>query len=363
MFDFQLESTDRRARAGTFEVDGRKAETPLFMPVATKGGVKTLTSEDLEEIGVQALISNVYHLLMRPGIEIIEKAGGLHDFMNWDGIIFTDSGGFQMIRKGFESSIDSEKVEFKSEIDGTRYEMTPGECVKIQERMGSDIAMCLDHCPSYPSERKEIIESLERTTSWAKRCREAGSTVFGISQGGTISELRRKSSEQIREIGFEGYAIGGLSIGEPKEVMYEMTSTANEVFPEEKPRYLMGLGSPVDLLEAVDRGTDIFDSAYPTRNARHKSIFTHEGKIRIDKSDYKSDYAPLDPGCDCPTCENYTKAYIRHLCKSDELAWMRLASVHNLYFIIDLMEKTRKAIKENDFKRFKKDFIESYKDS
>ncbi|MFP3872563.1 MAG: tRNA guanosine(34) transglycosylase Tgt [Candidatus Aenigmatarchaeota archaeon] len=359
---FKVKSLDGKARTGELKVKGKKAKTPLFMPVATKAGVKTLTSEDLHEMGVEALITNVYHLLMRPGLEVLEDAGGLHEFMNWDNIIFTDSGGFQMIRDGFDHSLSSDKVRFKSEIDGTVHELTPRENIRIQEKMDTDVAMCLDHCPAYPSDEKALRESLERTTSWAKKCRETGSVVFGISQGGTSRELRRKSCEEITDIGFDGYAIGGLSIGEPVDEMYEMISVSNEVFPEYKPRYFMGLGSPIDLLEAIDRGTDIFDSAYPTRNARHRSIFTREGTIRIDKSDYKNDHAPLDPDCGCPTCRNYTRAYVRHLCKSDELAWMRLASVHNLWFIIELMEKSRKAIIQGEFKNYKEDFTSRYED-
>lgn len=361
-FDFYIGATDGRARTGKIKVNGREAKTPLFMPVATKAGVKTLTSEDLYSIGVEALITNVYHLMMRPGVETIEGARGLHDFMNWEGIIFTDSGGFQMIREGFSSSLDSDKVKFKSVLDGEVFELTPEKNIEIQERIDTDVAMCLDHCPPYPAEREELVESLERTSSWAKRCRDAGSIVFGISQGGTDLELREKSCRQIKDIGFEGYALGGLSIGEPVEDMYRMTSIGGKIFPEDKPRYFMGLGSPVDLLEAVDRGMDVFDSAYPTRNARHRSIFTAEGTIRIDKSDYKNDHTPLDPSCDCPTCENYTKAYIRHLCKSDELAWMRLTSIHNLYFILDLMKKCRESIKNGEFKDFKKSFIPKYED-
>jgi len=357
---FKITSRDGKARTGIFSVNGRKADTPFFMPVATRGGVKTLTSEDLEEIGTQVIISNMYHLLMKPGVDIIEEAGGLHEFMNWDGLIFTDSGGFQMIRKDFEKNISEDGVEFTSEYDGSTYYMTPEECIRIQKRMGSDIAMCLDYCPPYPADRGEIEKSVDRTTRWAKRCRDSGENIFGISQGGTIPELRRESSKQIADLDFEGNAIGGLSIGEPQEKMYENTKAAVKSFPENKPRYFMGLGSPVDILECIDMGVDIFDSAYPTRNARHKTIFTKDGDIRIDKSDYKDDHTPLDKDCDCPTCKNYTKAYIHHLCKSDELAWMRMTSIHNLYFILQMMKDTRKAIKENRFKDFKSQFKKRY---
>ena len=360
MFEFNVEDTDGKARRGKLTVNRREAETPFFMPVATRGGVKTLTSEDLHEIDVQVIISNMYHLMMKPGVEIIEDAGGLHEFMNWDRIIFTDSGGFQMIRKGFEKDISERGVKFTSEYDGSTYNMTPEECIQIQKRMDSDIAMCLDYCPPYPADRGEIEKSVIRTTKWAKRCRKAGSNVFGISQGGTIPELRKESSRQIADINFEGNAIGGLSIGEPTDVMYENTRVAVDVFPEDKPRYFMGLGSPVDILECIDMGIDIFDSAYPTRNARHRTIFTKNGDIRIDKSEFKNDHTPLDEGCDCPTCQNYTKAYIHHLCKSEELAWMRLASVHNLYFLIKMMKDSREAIEEERFEDFKTNFKKKY---
>ncbi len=357
---FKIKSKDGKARTGEFTVRGRKAKTPFFMPVATKGGVKTLTSEDLEEIGTQVIISNMYHLMMKPGVDIIEKAGGLHEFMNWDGIIFTDSGGFQMIRKDFEKNISEDGVEFTSEYDGSTYYMTPEECIRTQKHMGSDIAMCLDYCPPYPADRGEIEKSVDRTTRWAKRCRDSGENIFGISQGGTIPELRKQSSQQIADLDFEGNAIGGLSIGEPKDMMFENTKAAVEAFPENKPRYFMGLGSPVDILECIEMGVDIFDSAYPTRNARHRTIFTKNGDIRIDKSDYKDDYGPLDEDCDCPTCKNYSRAYVHHLCKSDELAWMRLASIHNLYFLLDMMRNARKAIEEERFKEFKSEFTSKY---
>ncbi len=361
-FDFSIESKEGKARAGRLEVNGREARTPLFMPVATKGCVKTLVSEDLEDLGVEAVISNMYHLLMKPGVETIERAGGLHDFMNWDGVIFTDSGGFQMIRKGFDDELDSEAVEFRSKDDGQTYRITPSECIEVQKRLGSDVAMCLDHCPPYPAERDEIVESLERTKDWAEECREShpDMNIFGISQGGTSPDLRERSCDDISELNFQGNAIGGLSIGEPTEKMYEMVEVSDRVYQEDKPRYFMGLGSPVDLLECIERGVDIFDSAYPTRNARHKSVFTSQGQIRLDKSDYKDDYTPLDPECDCPICRNYSKAYIRHLCKSDELSWMRMTTVHNLYFIIELLKGAREAILNNGFEGFKEQFIDRY---
>ena len=361
MFDFKILNTDGEARYASMKVDDKQVETPMFMPVATKAAVKTLTSEELEELGVQGLISNMYHLLLKPGIEVIENAGGLHQFMNWDGLIFTDSGGFQMIRSDFESKVTPEGVTFSSERDGKTYEITSEKCIEIQKRIGSDIAMCLDYCPPYPADRGELEKSVIRTKEWAERCRKEGEHIFGISQGGTISELREKSCKDIVDLEFEGNAIGGLSIGEPTELMYGNTEISTSIFPKDKPRYFMGLGSPVDILECIDRGVDIFDSAYPTRNARHRTIFTSNGKIRIDKSDFKDDQSPIDPNCECPTCKNYTRSYIHHLCKAEEMSWMRLASLHNLKFMMDLMSEGRKAIKEGRFETYKDDFIERYK--
>jgi len=360
MFDFKLLNTDGEARHAQMSVNDKRVETPMFMPVATKGTVKTLISEELEELEVQGLISNMYHLLLKPGIEVIEKAGGLHRFMNWNGLIFTDSGGFQMIRSDFESKVNSKGVTFSSDQDGKTYEITPENCIKIQNQIGSDLAMCLDYCPPYPADRGELEKSVIRTKEWAERCREQGDDIFGISQGGTVPELREKSCRDIVDLEFEGNAIGGLSIGEPTDLMYKNTEISSRIFPKDKPRYFMGLGSPVDILECVDRGIDIFDSAYPTRNARHGTLFTSNGKIRIDKSEFKDDYSPIDTDCGCPACENYTKSYIHHLCKAEEMSWMRLASLHNLKFMMDLMNGCRKAIKEGRFESYKDDFIEEY---
>ncbi len=360
MFDFEILNTDGEARHASMKVDDKQVETPMFMPVATKATVKTLTSEELDELGVQGLISNMYHLLLKPGIEVIENAGGLHQFMNWNGLLFTDSGGFQMIRSDFESKVTPEGVIFSSDLDGKTYEITPEKCIGMQKRIGSDIAMCLDYCPPYPADRGELEKSVMRTKEWAERCKEQGDHIFGISQGGTISELRKKSCKDIVDLEFEGNAIGGLSIGEPTELMYGNTEISTNIFPKNKPRYFMGLGSPVDILECIDRGVDIFDSAYPTRNARHRTIFTSNGKIRIDKSEFKDDHSPIDPDCECPTCKNYSRSYIHHLCKAEEMSWMRLASLHNLKFMMGLMSEGRKAIKEGRFETYKDDFIERY---
>ncbi len=360
MIDFELEHTQGNARTGKLTVDGRSCSTPLFMPVATNATVKTLTSEDLNQLGFDALITNFYHLMMKPGIDIIHESGGLHEFMNYEGIIFSDSGGFQMIRKGFEQELNGDTIVFKSDYDGSVYEITPEDCIRLQKKLSSDVQMCLDYCPPYPAKEDELKYSVQKTRRWAKKCKDEGGNLFGISQGGTDAKLRELSCQDMVDVGFQGLAIGGLSIGEPKKKMYQMIEIADETYPKDKPRYLMGLGSPVDLLEAVERGCDIFDSAYPTRNARHSSIFTSEGTINIHKRIYKRDFSPLDEDCDCPICKGYTRAYIHHLCRSDELSWMRMTSVHNLYFLKELMDKARKAISKARFKEMKTEFLSRY---
>ena len=360
MIKLDIEDTDGRARAGTLTVDGKDCPTPVFMPVGTNASVKTLTSEDLNDLGVKAIITNFYHLMMKPGIDIVENVGGLHKFMNYGGIIFTDSGGFQMIRKGFDQKMDGDTVRFKSEFDGSVYEITPEDCIKLQKKLGSDVQMCLDYCPPYPADDEELEFSVKKTRRWAEKCMKQGGNIFGISQGGTDKKYRKQSCQDMVDIGFDGLAIGGLSIGEPKEKMYEMLEIADKTYPDNKPRYFMGLGSPVDLLEAIDRGCDIFDSAYPTRNARHRSLFTYQGTINIENSQFKKDNRPIDEECGCPTCQNYTRSYINHLCRADELAWMRMTSIHNIYFLMDLMKRARRAILDGGYETFKDNFISRY---
>ena len=360
MLNFKIESTEGDARAGLLDINGRKAKTPMFMPVATRGSVRTLLSKDLKELGVEALICNMYHLLMRPGVEVIESSGGLHKFMNWDGIIFTDSGGFQMIRKGFSQNIKGNSVKFRSETDGNIIELTPGKNIELQFRMDSDVAMCLDRCPPYPADKESLISSVETTTRWAKECRGSEGIIFGISQGGIDPSLREKSCRDLADIGFQGYALGGLSIGEPAKDMYSMFDISNEIYPKGSPRYVMGLGSPLEMLEAIGRGMDVFDSAYPTRNARHGSVITSQGNLDIRKAKYKIDGNPLDPKCHCPTCQGYTRAYIHHLCRAEELSWMSLVTKHNLYFTLELMRGAREAILQDEFREFKVKFEKNY---
>ncbi len=360
MLNFELKCTDGNSRAGELSVDGRIAKTPLFMPVATRGVVRTLLSEDIEQLGIHALITNAYHLLMRPGVEVIEKMGGIHDFMNWDGIIFTDSGGFQMIRKGFEQDITDDRVKFKSEYDGSVFELTPRKNIELQMRLGADVAMCLDYCPPHPADKETLLASVEKTTRWAKECRTKDGAIFGISQGGVDPALRAKSCTEIADIDFQGNAIGGLSIGEPTDDMYRMLEIAHDIYPPNSPRYLMGLGSPVEMLESIGRGIDLFDSAYPTRNARHGTIFTQYGPIDIRKAKYRCDKSSLDDDCICPTCKRYSRAYINHLCRTKELSWMRMVTIHNLHFILSLIRNARVAINSGDFKDFKNDFAKKY---
>lgn len=360
MLEFDLKSKDDRARTGSIKVNGREASTPLFMPVATRGSVRTLTSEHLHDLGVEALITNAYHLMIRPGVELIEDQGGLHDFINWDGIIFTDSGGFQMIRSGFKQDISDNVVRFRSDKDGSVFDITPSESIGIQKRMGSDVAMCLDHCPPYPADEDMLEYSVKKTTRWAKECRTVDGDIFGISQGGIDPKLRAQSCENIADIGFQGYALGGLSIGEPKDQMYRMTAMADSIYPEDSPRYIMGLGSPADILECIDRGMDIFDSAYPTRNARHGTLLTSGGTLEIRKSKYSDDHSPIDRECECITCQGYSRAYLNHLCRAKELSWMTMVTIHNLHFLLSLIRLAREAIDAGEYRSFKEDFLSKY---
>lgn len=360
MITFNISSEDGGARSGLLEVNGRKARTPLFMPVATRGSLRTLSNEEGARMGFQALIANAYHLLMKPGADIIEEGGGLHKYMNWPNIIFTDSGGFQMIRSGFDLKVSQEGVTFRSETDGRIIRMTPEENILLQKKLGADVSMCLDLCPPYPADRDDLIRSVEMTSTWARRCLDVGHDTFCISQGGTDDDLRERSCRELAEMGFQGFAVGGLSIGEPREDMYRMLDIADSVYPREKPRYVMGLGSPVDILESISRGMDIFDSAYPTRNARHGSVMTSTGMISITNGRYRRDHGPLDHGCRCPVCQDHSRSYVNHLLRARELSGLRLATIHNLFFMSTLMSDARKAIEEGRFDSFKKAFTEAY---
>ncbi len=354
------------ARLGVLQTEHGPVETPVFMPVGTQATVKTMTPEEVKELGGRIILSNTYHLYLRPGHELIREAGGLHRFMNWDGPILTDSGGFQVFSLGPLRKITDEGVVFRSHIDGSEHFFTPEKAMGVQACLGSDIAMAFDECAPYPSTREYTLQALERTTRWAKRCLAAqgggGQDVFGIVQGGMFADLRQKSARAIVGLDFPGYAIGGLSVGEPKQLMYEMLDQTVPLLPQEKPRYLMGVGSPDCLVEGVARGIDMFDCVLPTRMARNGSVLTRRGKLVVRNAIYARDFSPLDPGCDCYTCRNFTRAYVRHLIKAGEVLGIRLTTIHNIHFILHLMEEIREAIRDGRMLEYRNKFIEDYRD-
>ena len=353
-----------KARYGTLETNYGKFETPMFMPVGTQATVKTLDYREIKEIGSAVILSNTYHLWLRPGEDIVDKAGGLHRFMNYDGPILTDSGGFQVFSLAKKKDISEEGVIFKSHINGEKLFLTPEKSIQIQNKLDSDIAMSFDECIPYPASYEYVKNSVDRTLRWAKRGKEAFNnprqSLFGIVQGGEYKDLREYSARETVKIGFDGYAIGGTSVGEDKETMYKMIDYAIEYLPEDKARYLMGVGDPYDLFEGVERGIDMFDCVHPTRLARHGHAFTKYGKINLKNAKYKEDFTPVDINCDCECCKHYTKAYIRHLLVAEETLGQRLLSVHNLRFLIRIMEGIRLSIKEDRFLEYKKEFINNY---
>lgn len=353
------------ARLGRLHTPHGVIETPIFMPVGTQATVKAMTPEELKDIGSQIILSNTYHLYMRPGHDLVERAGGLHKFMNWDKPILTDSGGFQVFSLGPLRKIKEEGVEFRSHLDGSKHFLSPEKATEIQNALGSDIIMAFDECAPYPADRQYVKNSLERTTRWLERCKAAHKyperqALFGIVQGGMYKDLREQSAREITAIDLPGYAIGGLSVGEPKEMMYEVLDYMVPLLPEDKPRYLMGVGSPDDLLEGVLRGIDMFDCVLPTRIARNGTAMTSQGKVVVRNASYAEDFTSLDPECDCYTCRNYTKAYLRHLIKCNEILGARLLTIHNLHFLLKLMENVREAIREDRLLDYKKDFFEKY---
>ncbi|WAW15495.1 tRNA guanosine(34) transglycosylase Tgt [Peptostreptococcus equinus] len=353
------------ARLGKLHTPHGVIDTPIFMPVGTQATVKSMTPEELKEIGSQIILSNTYHLYLRPGHELIKKAGGLHEFMHWDRPILTDSGGFQVFSLGPLRKITEEGVEFRSHHDGSKHFLSPEKAMEIQNSLGSDIMMAFDECAPYPADRKYVKDSLERTTRWLERCKEAHKNtekqaLFGIVQGGMYRDLREQSAKEITNIDLPGYAIGGLSVGEPKEMMYEVLDYTVPLLPEDKPRYLMGVGSPDDLIEGVLRGIDMFDCVLPTRIARNGTAMTSQGKIVVRNASYAEDFTKLDPECDCYTCQNYTKAYIRHLVKTNEILGARLITNHNLRFLLKLMKDVRQAIMDDRLMDFRNEFFEKY---
>lgn len=353
------------ARLGVLHTPHGDIETPIFMPVGTQATVKSMTPEELKEIGSQIILSNTYHLYLRPGHELVKKAGGLHEFMHWDKPILTDSGGFQVFSLGPLRKITEEGVEFRSHLDGSKHFLTPEKAMEIQNALGSDIMMAFDECAPYPATKEYVKNSLERTTRWLERCKAAHKNpekqaLFGIIQGGMYKDLREQSAKEITAIDLPGYAIGGLSVGEPKPMMYEVLEYTTPLMPADKPRYLMGVGSPDDLIEGVIRGIDMFDCVLPTRIARNGTAMTSQGKVVVRNASYAEDFTPLDPECDCYTCRNYTKAYIRHLVKTNEILGARLITTHNLHFLLKLMEQIRQAIREDRLLDFREEFFRKY---
>ncbi len=353
------------ARLGIVHTPHGSFETPVFMPVGTAATVKGMTPRDLKEIGANIILSNTYHLYLRPSDELVARAGGLHKFMNWDRSILTDSGGFQVFSLNALRKITEEGVAFRSHIDGSSHMFTPEKVMSIEKNLGADIIMAFDECAPYPAERSYIDDSLLRTTRWLERCicshkRSNDQALFGIIQGGMYKDLRIKSAKQITSFDLPGYAIGGLSVGEPADLMYEMLEYVTPLMPFDRPRYLMGVGTPDYLIEGSIRGIDMFDCVLPTRIARNGTVMTNKGRVIVRDAKYADDFTPLDEECDCYTCKNFTKAYIRHLFKNDEILALNLATLHNLKFLLDLMAKIRQSIKEDRLLDFKDEFYEKY---
>ena len=353
------------ARRGVIHTPHGDIQTPIFMPVGTQATVKSVTPEELkDEIEAQIILANTYHLYLRPGHELVKEAGGLHKFMNWDRPILTDSGGFQVFSLSGLRKINEEGVNFSSHLDGSKHLFTPEKVMEIEEALGADIIMCFDECCPYPSTYEYTKKSMERTTRWAERCKNAHTTenqgLFGIIQGGFFEDLRKQSTEDLIKLDFPGYAIGGISVGEPKEEFLKMLRYTTPLMPENKPRYLMGVGTPDYLIEAALAGIDMCDCVLPTRLARHGTALTSKGKIVIRNAEYQKDWSTLDDECDCYTCKNYTKAYIRHLVKTNEILGIRLLSIHNLKFLTNLMKRVRIEIENDNLLGFREEFYKKY---
>jgi queuine tRNA-ribosyltransferase len=365
--DFEVTHVDAStgARAGLIDTPHGQARTPAFMTVGTQGTVKTLSPADLRAAGVEIVLSNTYHLYLRPGPDLVERAGGLARFMAWDGVTLTDSGGFQIFSMADLTRIKPEGVTFRSHLDGSEHFLTPEDVIRIQRKIGADIIMVLDECTPYPITFDRARKSAELTLEWARRSRDEfrrgeaknRQALFGIIQGSTYETLRRRCAEDLVAIGFDGYAIGGLSVGEPKSAMFDMVSVSTETMPREKPRYLMGVGFPEDIVECVARGVDMFDCVMPTRNARNGTVFTSEGKLVVKNAAYAEDFRPLDPDCDCYTCRNFTRAYIRHLFQAGEILAPRLATLHSVTYFQKVVREARKAIMEDRFGPWREAFL------
>ena len=359
-FTLHGKSSECSARRGAVTTAHGTFQTPVFMPVGTQATVKAVTVENLKEMGAKIILGNTYHLFVRPGHELIKRCGGLHRFMNWNGAILTDSGGFQIFSLKELAKISEEGATFRSHLDGSTLFLSPEDAIGVQQDLGSDIMMCLDTCIPYPASREETIRSTNLTGRWAQRCRSAHTMkqqlLFGIVQGGMYPELRKESAETMVDIGFDGYAIGGLSVGESKEQMQDMTEATIPWLPEDYPRYLMGVGTPEDLIEGVWRGVDMFDCVMPTRNARNGTLFTAAGKLVIKNARYRDDTSPVDSSCSCYTCTNYSRAYLRHLFVSREILAYHLNTIHNLHYYLCLMSNIREAIEKDAYRSFRNDF-------
>ena len=361
---FRITHSDSNAKVGKLKTLHGTVETPFFMPVATKASVKQISPHDLVELGYKTIIANSLVLYLRPGLSVLKKFNGIHKFMNFNDIIFTDSGGFQMLSKSFLIKAGDKGVLFQSPFDGSKHFLRPEDVIKNEEKIGADVIMALDHVAHYGTPKKEMAEQVDTTTSWAKRCLEAHKTkqlLFGITQGGTFKDLRKKSTEEISSLPFDGIAIGGLAFGEERHKMYDMLDISMSIIPKNKPVYLMGVGNPHELVECISRGIDIFDSRFPARNARHGSLFTSKGTILIKNKAFTHDTKPIDPDCDCFVCKSYSRAYINFQLRQNEAVGLRLASYHNLYFISNLLKDIRSAIRNNTFDKFKKSFFKNFK--
>ena len=363
-FEWTLEHTDHDARAGIFTTVHGAIHTPVFMPVGTQATVKTLDPAEVEALGAQIILSNTYHLYLRPGAELVADMGGLHRFMHWQRPILTDSGGFQVFSLGPNSKIDEDGVTFKSHIDGSAHRFTPERAIEIQEQLGADIIMAFDECAPQPSTKAYTQAAMERTHRWLERCikakQRADQALFGIVQGGVEADLRRISAQFLAQQPVPGIAIGGLSVGEPKDQMYAMVEATTPWLPTNRPRYLMGVGSPEDLLHGVARGIDLFDCVLPTRLGRNGSLFVPEGRMNITNARFARDDTPVDETCDCSTCQRFSRAYLRHLFRANEILGLRLATVHNVRFLIRLMEQARRAIIEQSYQAFMDQFLEQF---
>ena len=374
-FQFELEHADAgsRARAGVMKTAHGEIRTPVFMPVGTQGTVKALSPQEVEQVGSQIILGNTYHLYLRPGLDILRKAGGLHRFAAWPQPILTDSGGYQVFSLAQLRKIHADGVRFQSHLDGSYHEFTPENVMEMQRIIGADIIMAFDECAPYPATEDYVAQSNRITVEWARRCKEAwqkqgpeygyGQALFGIVQGGVYPHLRKLSTEQITELDLPGYAIGGLSVGEPKDLMAEMTAIVTELLPPDRPRYLMGVGKPEDIVEAVALGVDMFDCVIPTRNGRKGQAFTAKGPLTLKNASFKEDFAPIEEACDCPTCGHFSRAYLRHLFAAHEILGMRAVSLHNIHFYHRLMRQMRNAIFANRFPAWRQAFYAEYKNA